>query len=142
MLKISFFNYKTFQPAKKSGFEPRVSVISTNVPILYRSDIVSILKRFSFKTLSYISKTQVQFLKIMLIYLLSSAIFSLLLLHKNQSHLILYCDCQQMPLQLDDVRLQQYGSDFLRIRHSNFIQFTVGIAYQTIESTELIQLVF
>jgi hypothetical protein len=47
-----------------------------------------------------------------------------------------------MPLQLDDIRLQQYGSDFLRIRHSNFIQFTVGIAYQSIESAELIQLVF
>lgn len=61
---------------------------------------------------------------------------------KGKAHLILHGDCQQMPLQLDYVRLQQYGSDFLRIRHTNSVELTIRIAYQSIESTELIQLVF
>lgn len=47
-----------------------------------------------------------------------------------------------MPLQLDDVRLQQYGSDFLRIRHANSVRLAQGIAYQSVESAELVELVF
>lgn len=33
-------------------------------------------------------------------------IAQLSILQCQSAHLILYCDCQQMPLQLDDVRLQ------------------------------------
>lgn len=54
------------------------------------------------------------------------------------THLILNRDCQQMPLQLNNIRLQQYGSNFLRIRHTNFIETTVGITYKSVESSELV----